>query len=119
MMDFSLDFLKVFCFILVEAVPIIIILLLPILMLGLLVGKVEEWTFCDSIYWSIVTATTVGYGDLNLKKTLSKFISMYISLTGIILTGFVVSLSVRSVSIVFEYSGESERVKDSLNRILK
>mmetsp|Transcript_19410 Transcript_19410/g.28695 ORF Transcript_19410/g.28695 Transcript_19410/m.28695 type:complete len:346 (-) Transcript_19410:299-1336(-) len=32
---------------------------------GLIIGHFEGWLFYESIYYSIVTATTVGYGDLS------------------------------------------------------
>ena len=34
-----------------------------ILLGAIVVGTIEEWTPLESIYWSIVTLTTVGYGD--------------------------------------------------------
>ena len=36
----------------------------------------------DSIYWAIVTITTVGYGDLTPATSLGKFISSFIMLLG-------------------------------------
>ncbi len=30
---------------------------------AIVVGTIEEWTPLESVYWSIVTLTTVGYGD--------------------------------------------------------
>ena len=33
-----------------------------------IVGTIEQWSFIDSIYWALVTLSTVGYGDLTPSK---------------------------------------------------
>lgn len=39
---------------------------LPVLFLGgSLIGRIEGWPWSDSIYYSIITASTVGFGDLS------------------------------------------------------
>lgn len=40
-------------------------------------------TFFDAIYWSVVTLTTVGYGDVYPRTEIGRFISMISSLVGI------------------------------------
>ena len=46
-----------------------------------------------SIYWAIVTLTTVGYGDISPQTDLGKFISSFIMVLGysiiVVPTGFV------------------------------
>src|SRR3989344_3461624 len=45
--------------------------------------SVENWSFIDSFYFSTITLTTVGYGDLAPTKDISKiFVSLY-SILGI------------------------------------
>lgn len=46
-------------------------------------GKETFSTFFDAIYWSTVTLTTVGYGDLCPATNLGRLISMFSSLFGV------------------------------------
>lgn len=44
---------------------------------------VEGWSWLDSLYFSVVTLTTVGYGDLNPSSALSKIFTMLYILIGL------------------------------------
>jgi voltage-gated potassium channel len=46
-------------------------------------GQETFSTFFDAIYWSTVTLTTVGYGDLCPATDLGRLISMFSSLFGV------------------------------------
>mmetsp|Transcript_2503 Transcript_2503/g.4678 ORF Transcript_2503/g.4678 Transcript_2503/m.4678 type:complete len:433 (-) Transcript_2503:22-1320(-) len=41
----------------------------------------EDWTYLDAVYWSFVTTTTVGYGDLSLEKESSRLFSFFYIIT--------------------------------------
>ena len=73
-------------------------LALVIVMLGQYVGRRESWSWHDSLYWSFITATTVGYGDIRPVSRVSKLLSVVIALIGIVLTGIIVALAVYSAT---------------------
>ena len=61
-------------------------LVLVILMLSLGTGyynKVEDWSYVDSFYFSTITLTTIGYGDLVPTKDSSKIFTSFYSIFGI------------------------------------
>jgi len=49
---------------------------------GLVAGRKEGWSRFDSVYWSFITATTVGYGDIRPVKRASKISAVVIALLG-------------------------------------
>jgi len=65
-------------------------------------GFIEGWNKFDSLYWSFITALTVGYGDLHPLKKSSKTLSVIVGLTGIMFTGIVVAVTVHTATLAFE-----------------
>jgi voltage-gated potassium channel len=64
-----------------------LIVLMLVIVLGSLMYLVEEGengfhSIPDSIYWAIVTITTVGYGDISPATAVGKFIASFIMLIG-------------------------------------
>ena len=46
---------------------------------------VEGWGWLDSIYFVVVTLTTIGYGDFHPETSLGKLITIFYGLNGVIL----------------------------------
>ncbi len=61
-----------------------------------IVCSIEKWEKFDGLYWSFITATTVGYGDIRLITKTSKALSILIALIGMIVA---VTLNTASVSL--------------------
>jgi len=60
------------------------VLLVALLAAGtLFYRQVEGWSVVDSLYFSVMTLSTVGYGDLAPAKDLSKLFTIVFALTGI------------------------------------
>jgi voltage-gated potassium channel len=59
--------------------------------------RVEHWTFLNSLYFSITTLATVGYGDFYPHTVAGKIFTIFYILVGIgLLSGFIVLLAERS-----------------------
>jgi hypothetical protein len=44
---------------------------------------IEDWSWVDSVYFSVVAATTVGFGDLSPTTDASKLFTVFYILAGI------------------------------------
>ncbi len=98
----TITFLKEFGTGLWVAAPVELSLAILIVLLGQFVGRHEGWSRFDSVYWSFVTATTVGYGDLRPTKRRSKIVAIVIATLGLILSGILIAIAVRAVTIAMQ-----------------
>src|SRR6516164_7024503 len=92
----TVEFLKHFGIAVWQTLPLLLSLGLGIALLGYVVGRKEGWSGFDSFYWSFVTATTVGYGDLRPFYKESKVIAILIAFLGLMLTGIIIALAVHA-----------------------
>jgi voltage-gated potassium channel len=93
-MAYAITFIKLFFLFISVVAPILMLLAFSIVVLGLIVGRIENWKKSKAIYWSFITATTVGYGDIRPTRGLARFISVVIAVLGLILFGIIISVSV-------------------------
>ncbi|HFI2430951.1 TPA: potassium channel family protein [Streptococcus suis] len=69
-----------------------------VLTASVLLSVIEGKSFFDALWWSIVTMTTVGYGDIVPQDTISKIIAILLMLVGICTFGMVTSTITRFFS---------------------
>jgi len=101
-MEFTLDFIKFFFFAVYLVLPLFFFLSLVAIILGQVVGCIEGWSRFDALYWSLITATTVGYGDIRPLQKPSKLLSIFIALIGIMFTGILVAITIETSAMSFD-----------------
>jgi voltage-gated potassium channel len=92
-------FLKEFAFGIWLTTPLLLSLAIVITALGQVVGKMEGWSSFDSFYWSFITATTVGYGDVRPQRRGARILSILIALVGLTFTGILIAVAVHAATI--------------------
>ena len=97
-MEFTLTFFKLVFILLQVTAPIWALFILAIVVLGQISGRFEGWQPTSALYWSFVTATTVGYGDIRLAGRGARFIAVIIALCGLILFGVLVAIAVQATT---------------------
>ena len=101
-MEFTVQFVIILGQGLMHATPLLLFLILVIVLLGLSIGRQEGWSRSDALYYSFITATTVGYGDFRPVQSSAKFKAIIIALVGLVMTGIVVALGVKAAELAFK-----------------
>jgi len=101
-MEVTITFAKLFFWIIYLTAPLLLFLGFLIIVLGQVVTRIEKWKMFDGLYWSFITATTVGYGDIRPLKKVSKALSVLIALVGLMFTGIIISVTLYATSASVE-----------------
>jgi voltage-gated potassium channel len=98
----TVTFLKNFALGIWITSPLLATLALTIALLGQAVKRKEGWSRFDSFYWSFITATTVGYGDIRPANKKSRLIAILIAFLGLTLTGIIIAVAVHATTLALD-----------------
>ncbi len=69
----------------------------------------ENWSVVDALYFSVMTMSTIGYGDLVPTTDMSKLFTIIFSFLSV---GSFVAFTAKSVKVILEnHSDRKERIK--------
>jgi len=111
-MEFTFAFLKVLFWSIYLIAPLLVFLGGTVIVFGQIVTHIEKWNKFDGLYWSMITATTVGYGDIRPIKKVSKMFSVLIAFVGMIFTGIIIALAFNSVTITFDQYVDKSAIEE-------
>ena len=66
-----------------KARPIFVYALVFVLISSMVFHYLEGWSWLDSIYFVVITFTTIGYGDFHPTMPLTKIITIFVGLNGV------------------------------------
>ncbi len=113
-MDYAITFLRYLFWGFKLASPVFLLLLVIIVSCGQIVGRRESWSRLDALYWSFITALTVGYGDFVPMKKISRCLSVLIAFCGIIFTGIVVAIAIKATTDALERHGDVVQIEQKI-----
>jgi len=100
--DFLIDFIKIYAEGVYRLWPIFLSLLGIIVALGIRIGHLEGWHPADAIYFALVASTSLGSSALHPTRRSSKWLTVAISFTGVLLVGLIVAIGLEAVAHAFQ-----------------
>lgn len=116
-MEFTLLFLRMFLYGLQLTAPILVFLAVLIVILGQVAGRRESWSGLDALYWTFITATTVGYGDYRPLAAASRILSVLIAFCGVIFTGILVAVAITATTFAIQNQHDPSELKQMFEQI--
>jgi hypothetical protein len=65
----------------------------------------EDWSLADSLYFTVVALTTIGFGDLAPTSTFSRLFTVLYAIVGVGLIGAAVNLIIKDAQQAFQQPG--------------
>ena len=99
--------------------PLIVPFFLLIVVGTIVYALLEDWTLFDSLYATIITITTVGYGDLSPQTQSGRIFAIFFTLVAIGLAGYAIS---SATAVIFETQrekNEKRKYERRMNEISK
>jgi voltage-gated potassium channel len=106
----TITFLKEFAYGIWLTSPLWLALAAVIVVLGQIAGRKEGWRPFDGFYWSFITATTIGYGDMRPVNPGSRIIAILIGLMGLTMTGILIAIAVHAAQLALAAHDAIEKV---------
>jgi hypothetical protein len=75
---------------------------LLVILLGVVFAKCENLPIEQGVYFSMITSTTVGFGDITPKTGLGQCIAVLIAYVGVILFGLVVAVATKAFTVTID-----------------
>ena len=75
-----------------SARPFLIYIMINILLGATIYHWLEGWSWLDSFYFVVITLTTIGFGDFTPTTSVSKLITIFYSINGVIMLLFLFDL---------------------------
>ena len=118
---FTFKFLELFVTGLFMISPVLLFLCGIIFLIARFIYKIEKWqNYSKSLYFTFITALTVGYGNTVPSSGRGKFLSVISAFVGVVLTGVIVSVALNSVMLSWQATHDTpmERsIQSTLDRI--
>ncbi len=68
----------------------------------------EKISFADAVYFTAITGTTIGYGDIAPVTALGRVVAVLTGFQGLIFTGLITAVAVYALRKSLEHSADSE-----------